>query len=56
MVLQAEKSRNKGVTLIFITGCYISKASQAPGRLFGDDGLFGEIHPASHALMLQEML
>lgn len=30
-VLQAEKSKNKGVTLIFITGCYISKASQVLG-------------------------
>lgn len=31
MVLQAEKFRNKGVTLIFIVGCYISKASQVLG-------------------------
>lgn len=28
MVLHAEKLRNKEVTLIFIAGCYISKASQ----------------------------
>lgn len=31
MVLQAEKFRNKGVTLIFIAGCYISKGVQVLG-------------------------
>lgn len=47
IVLQTKKFRNKRFTLIFIAGCYTSKASQVTGGLSGDEALFGEVHPVS---------